>query len=29
MKGAVMVTCERSARQKSRCERSFLMHEKM
>jgi hypothetical protein len=29
MKGAVMVTCERSARQNSRWERSFLMHEKM
>ena len=29
MNGAVIVTCARSARQKSVCERNFLMHEKM
>ena len=29
MKGDVIVTCERSARQNSPCERNFLMHEKM
>ena len=29
MKGEVIVTCARSARQNSRCERNFLMHEKM
>ena len=29
MNGAVIVTCARSARQKSGFDRNFLMHEKM